>query len=128
MYGIQGHGTGGPIGWLDPHFADDALVTVVLAPFDTHTFPENQLGQVLFGLIAKGLIFLGCIDAGQSDFVLNLGVIQHGDGVTVRDRNNPSDQASCLDGWGREGWTCCDKAENSVEPAQPPTAFFTYFR
>lgn len=95
---IQGRGTGGAVGWLDPHFADDALVAVLLTPFDPDVFPEDQLGQVPFCLIAKGLVFLGRIDARQSDFVLNLGVIQQSDGVAVCDRHHSPDQAGCLDG------------------------------
>ena len=46
-------------------------------------------GQTGLGLFAKRLLFLRSIDSGDSDLVLNLFGVQHGERIAVADTDDP---------------------------------------
>jgi len=58
---------------FDP--ADQSPVAVGFRAIGAHVLAEHQPGQVLARDVAESLLALGCVDAGQADFVLlDLGV------------------------------------------------------
>ena len=74
-----------------PDLADDALVTVMLAPDHIDLAPEDQIREVLFGSLSEGLFLFRRVNAGEPDLELLATGIQHGDGVSVADADADAD-------------------------------------
>ncbi|MEY4084210.1 MAG: hypothetical protein RL483_1579, partial [Pseudomonadota bacterium] len=62
-----------------------STVAVFVDDADPDLFPKDKVGQVLTALLAKGLVFLGCINPGEPDFGGSVAGSQHGDGVPIGD-------------------------------------------
>ena len=65
------------------HLAHLAPVSISLDPLNRHRLTGDHIGQALLGNIAECLPLFRCIDAGQPNLVLGVGVVQDCDAVAI---------------------------------------------
>ena len=70
---------------------DFAAIAVGVGDFNAHALPEDFGSERVSRLGAEGLGFFGGIDAGEADLMLDVGRVEHGQGVPVGDLNDLAD-------------------------------------
>ena len=101
MVGVQRFTAGGAISWLNPDFAHDSAVSVLLDGFNPHVLSSHELRKILSGDIPVGLTPLWRINTAQPNFVLGLVIIEDLDRIAIGDGHDSSHDICIGEGWNQ---------------------------
>ena len=99
MIGIQRFTAGWTIGRLNPDFAHDPAVSVLLDGFNPHVLSSHELRKILSGDIPVRLAPLWCVNTAQPNFVLRTIIIEYFDRIAIGDRYHAPCDISKRDEW-----------------------------